>query len=133
MPTVTIMNNNYATMRVEGTVTLSSSGTVSSYKGDGITVAKNGTGLYDVTWANPAEMVLHENLGAGAHLVDAAIGTVKDVGVKAQWSQSTTTGDLTMTIRTVDAAGADVDEATDGLTVAFYGVFRYARMTNPFD
>lgn len=126
------MTNNYATCRVSGTVTLSAAGAVSSYKGDGITVVKNGTGLYDITWANPSELVLHENLEAGADLIDTAVGTVKDVGVKAQWTQSSSTGDLTMTVRTVDAAGADVDEATNGLTVSFYGVFRYARMTNPF-
>lgn len=133
MSTMTSITNNYATMRVEGTVTLSAAGAVASYKGDGVTVAKNGTGLYDVSFANHSGLVLNENLGAGAHLVDAAVGTVKDVGVKAQFTQDADTGVLTMTVRTVDAAGADVDEATDACTISFYGVFRHARMTHPFE
>lgn len=125
--------NNYGTMRIEGMVNLSAAGAVSSYRGDGITVAKTGTGLYTVTYQNPAEFILHETLGVGAHLVDATIGTVKDVGVEVEPAQLTDgTGNITMVFHTVDGAGADVDEATSALVVAFYMVIRTIRMTQPF-
>jgi hypothetical protein len=124
--------SNYGTMRGEGTVVLSAAGAVSSYRGDGVTVVKNGTGLYDITIDNPSEEKLVEVLSCGAHLIDTAVGTVKDVGVKSEPSQSSTTGKFAMTIRTVDAAGADVNEATNALSVSFSWVLRVRKMTNPF-
>ena len=124
---------NSARFVMEGLMVLSSAGAVSSYTGDGVTVVKNGTGLYDITVTNPAQLELVKVLFAGASLVDTAIGTVKDVGVKTTVAKNATTGSFTMTVRTVDAAGADVDEATNGLTVCFSFVIQTARMTNPLD
>jgi hypothetical protein len=124
---------NSARFEMEGQMDLSAAGAVSAYRGDGVTVAKNGTGLYDITVTNPAELSLVEVLHCSASLVDTAIGTVKDVGVKTAPAKDSTTGSFTMTVRTVDAAGADVDEASDALTVSFSFVVRTARMTNPLD
>lgn len=133
MATGQMTTNNYGTFRVEGMVNLSSAGAVSSSRGDNITVAKTGTGLYKVTFKNPDEFILHEVLGCGAHLVDATIGTVKDVGIESEPTQLTDgTGDIEMVFHTVDAAGADVDEATSALVVSFYFVIRTIRMTQPF-
>jgi hypothetical protein len=133
MATMAMTTNNYGTMRVEGMVNLSAAGAVSSSRGDGISVAKTGTGLYTVTFKNHDEYILHEVLGVGAHLVDATIGTVKDVGIESEPTQLTDgTGDITFVFHTVDAAGADVDEATSALVVAFYFVMRTIRMTQPF-
>lgn len=124
---------NSARYEMEGQVDLSAAGAVSAYRGDGVTVVKNGTGLYDITFLNPAQMQLVKVLHCTASLVDTAIGTVKDVGVKTPPALSATTGNFTMTVRTVNAAGADVDEATDALTVSFGFVIQTARMTNPLD
>lgn len=133
MSTNTAITNNYATLRVEGMVALSAAGAVSSYVGDGITVTKLGTGTYTVSFANSDELILHEVLGCGAHLVDATIGTVKDVGIESKPTQDSDSGDMSMVFHTVDGAGADVDEATSALEVAFYFVVRTRRMTNPLD
>lgn len=124
--------NNYNTLRGEGILSLSAAGAVLSVTGDGVAAVKNGTGLYDLTIDNPGEERLFEVLMAGSHLVDTAVGTVKDVGVKSEPSQSSTTGKFAMTLRTVDGAGADVDEAASALKVAFTWVIRTNRMTNPF-
>lgn len=133
MPTGEMITNNYGTLRVEGMVNLSSAGAVSSYRGDEVSVAKTGTGLYTVTYKNSSEFILHEVLNCGADLVDATIGTVKDVGIEVEPAQLTDgTGDMTMVFHTVDAAGADVDEATTALVVAFNFVVRTIRMTQPF-
>lgn len=127
---VTTRFTNAHRLVCEGQVDLSAAGAVTAYRGDGITVAKNGTGLYDITVDNPGEFMLVKVLDSGSDLVDAAIGTVKDVGVKSM-TQSSTTGKFLMTIRTVDAAGADVDEATNACTVSFRFVVQTARMTDP--
>lgn len=132
MNTVTIYGNSYR-YEMEGSMVLSAAGAVSSDRGEGVAVVKNGTGLYDITFDNPGELRLVEVLSCGAHLVDTAVGTVKDVGVKSEPSQSSTTGKFSMTVRTVDAAGADVDEAASALTVAFHFVIRVGRVTNPLD
>lgn len=99
-------------------------------RGDGCTGVKNGVGNYDITISNPAQYVLNEVLSASAGLIDVAIGTTKDVGVKA--IVQNTDGTFKITLRTVDAAGADVDEATSTLTVGWLAVLRTRRMTNPF-
>jgi hypothetical protein len=117
MNTVT-MYRNAGRMEVEGQFELSAAGAVGTVRGDGVSVVKNGTGLYDITVTNPAGVKLYKELYSGAELKDAAVGTVKDVGVKSL-SQSSTNDSFTMTVRTVDAAGADVDEATNALTVSF--------------
>lgn len=132
MSTPKTIFNNYATMRIEGRAALSAAGAVSSYVGDGITVTKNGTGLYDVSYTNPDKHRVFEVIGYGASLADATIGTVKDVGVETQPAQSATADEITMTFHTVDAAGADVDEATTALDVCFWMVVRVNRMTMPF-
>lgn len=118
MPTGESIHNNVAKFVVEGQMVLSAAGAVTSYTGDNITVAKNGTGLYDITVKNPSGLKMYKKLFTAAALEDSAIGTVKDVGVKSL-TQSSTDDSFTMTVRTVDAAGADVDEATNGLTVSF--------------
>lgn len=122
---------NYARFEMEGMVALSAAGAVSSYTGDGVTVTKNGTGLYDVVVANPSKLKLVTVLGVGAALVDATIGTVKDVGVEATVTQRSTDDAFLMTLHTVDAAGADVDEATSALSISWSFVIQTARMTNP--
>lgn len=124
---------NSARFEMEGQVDLSAAGAVLAYRGDGVTVAKNGTGLYDITVTNPSELSLVEVLHCDVALVDTAVGTVKDVGIKTTVAKNATTGSFTMTFRTVDAAGADVDEATDALTVSFSFVIRTSVMTNPLD
>src|SRR5512139_1017637 len=129
----TTMYGNSARFEMEGQVDLSAAGAVSAYRGDGVTVAKNGTGLYDITVSNPSQLELVKVLHCDASLVDTAVGTVKDVGVKTTVAKNSTTGSFTMTVRTVDATGADVDEATNGLTVSFSFVIQTARMTNPLD
>ena len=130
---MTTIFGNSARFQMEGSVVLSAAGAVTSYTGDGVTVVKNGTGLYDITVTNPSQLELVKMLSCGAFLVDTATGTVKDVAVKTQVAKNATTGSFTMTIRTVDAAGADVDEATNGLNVCFNFVIQTARMTNPLD
>lgn len=130
---MTSVFGNSARFQMEGLVVLSAAGAVSSYNGDGVSVVKNGTGLYDITVTNPAQLELVKVLHCNASLIDAAIGTVKDVGVKTIVAKNATSGSFTMTIRTVDAAGADVDEATDALTVSFSFVIQTARMSNPLD
>jgi hypothetical protein len=129
----TSMYGNSHRFAMEGSMVLSAAGAVSSYTGDGVTVVKNGVGLYDITVSNPSQLELVNMLKCGAYLVDTAVGTVKDVGVKTQVAKNATTGAFTMTVRTVDAAGADVDEATNGLTVCFDFVIQTSRMTNPLD
>lgn len=129
MPTQETVFNNYARFEVEGQVDLSAAGAVSAYRGDGITVEKNGTGLYEVTVANPAELKLVKKLKTEAHLEDAAVGTVKDVGVKSLTQQSD--GTFLLIVRTVDAAGADVDEAASALTVSFGFVIQTQNMSMP--
>lgn len=124
---------NSARFEMEGQVDLSAAGAVLAYRGDGVTVAKNGTGLYDITVTNPSELSLVEVLHCDVALVDTAVGTVKDVGIKTTVAKNATTGSFTMTFRTVDAAGADVDEATNALTVSFSFVIRTSVMTNPLD
>jgi hypothetical protein len=76
-------------------------------------------------------MKLVELLHAGASLMDAAIGTVKDVGVKSVTQATDGTDAVVVTLRTVDAAGADAEEATNALTVSFHAVIRTHKMTNP--
>jgi hypothetical protein len=132
MSTNSVTTNNYATLRVEGMVALSAAGAVGAVVGDGLTVTKTNTGLYSVNYSNPDDVILNEVIGCGAHLVDAAVGTVKDVGIETKPAQTASTGDIAMVFHTVDAAGADVDEATSALEVAFYFVVRTRRMTNPF-
>lgn len=132
MSTNTSIFNNYATLRVEGMVALSAAGAVVSSVGDGVTVTKTGTGLYTVTYSNPDDLMLYEVISCGADLVDATIGTVKDVGIETKPAQTASTGDMAMVFHTVDAAGADVDEATSTLEVAFNFVVRTRRMTMPF-
>jgi hypothetical protein len=129
----TSMYGNSARFEMEGQVDLSAAGAVSASRGDGVTVVKNGTGLYDITVTNPSHLELVKVMACGADLVDAAIGTVKDVGVKTTVAKNATSGSFTMTIRTVDAAGADVDEAANALTVGFRFVIQTARMSNPLD
>lgn len=109
---------------------LSSAGAVSAYRGDGVTVAKNGTGLYEVTVKNTQGHVLNEVLNSHCTVRDAAVGTVKDCGVKSV-TQVAATGDFLIIVRTVDAAGADVDEATTSLTLDISAVIRTRRMGNP--
>lgn len=121
------MFRNAQRLEMEGQFDLSAAGAVTAYRGDGVTVVKNGTGLYDITVTNPAGLKLYKELYSGAELKDAAVGTVKDVGVKSL-SQSSTDGSFTMTVRTVNASGADVDEATDALTVSFAFVVQTAAM-----
>jgi hypothetical protein len=129
----TTVYGNSARFEMEGQVDLGSTGAVVAARGDGVSVVKNGTGLYDITVVNPAQLELVHVLDAGAALVDTAVGTVKGVGVKTPPAKNATSGSFTMTIRTVDAAGADVDEAASALTVSFRFVTRTRRMTNPLD
>ena len=129
MNTVTMFRNGHR-LQVEGQIDLSAAGAVTAYRGDGVTVVKNGVGLYDITVQNPAGLKLYKKLFTNASLEDAAVGTVKDVGVKSL-TQSSTTGAFLMTVRTVDAAGADVDEAASTLTVSFSFVVQTANMSNP--
>ena len=131
MTTEVSVFNNYARFQVEGQVDLSSTGAVTAYRGDNITVAKTATGQYTVTVKNPSQLKSYETLNTGANLQDTAIGTVKDVGV-VSLSFSSSTGNWTFIVRTVDAAGADVDEASSALTVSFNFVVRTNRMTMPF-
>jgi hypothetical protein len=130
---MTSVNGNSATFRMEFMVELSAAGAVGTVYGDGVTVVKNGTGLYDVTIVNPGCLELVKNLHCGASLIDTAVGTVKDVGIKTRPAKSTTTGNFTLTFRTVDAAGADVDEAASALAVSVSFVIQTARMSNPLD
>jgi hypothetical protein len=132
MNNTTVYTNSHR-LECEGMVDLSAAGAVSAYRGDCIVVAKNGTGLYDVTIDNPSELKLVKVLAVWASLVDGTIGTVKDVGIETTVTQSSTTGKFSMTFHTVDAAGADVDEATSTLSVCFGFVIQTARMTNPLD
>jgi hypothetical protein len=127
----TTIYGNYARFQMEGQFELSAAGAVGTVRGDGVSVTKNGTGLYDIVIKNPAQLRLVTVLSCGADLQDAAIGTVKDVGVETTVTQDSTTGDFEMTVHTVDGAGADVDEATSALTVSFNFVLQHARMTNP--
>jgi len=129
----TSLYGNSARYEMEGAFVLSAAGAVSSYVGDGVTVVKNGTGLYDITVANPSNLELVKVLSCSASLADATIGTVKDVGVETAVAKDATTGAFEMTVHTVDASGADVDEATSGLTVYFSFVIQTARMSNPLD
>lgn len=129
----TSMYGNSARFEMEGAISLSAAGAVSSYTGDGVTVTKNGVGLYDIVVANPSELEVVKVLKCSASLADAAVGTVKDVGVETAVAKDATTGDFEMTIHTVDAAGADVDEATSALTVYWSFVVQTARMSNPLD
>jgi hypothetical protein len=124
---------NSARFAMEGQIDLSSAGAVSAYRGDGVVVTKNGTGLYDIVVDNPGELKLVKVLSTGADLQDATIGTCKDAGVENTVTQSATTGKFLMTVHTVDAAGADVDEATSALTVSWNFVIQTQRMTNPLD
>lgn len=123
---------NSARYAMEGQVDISAAAAVSAYRGDGVTVAKTATGRYKVTVKNPGELKLVKVLNTQVTMQDASVGTVKDVGCVSM-TQNATTGAFEMTIRTVDAAGADVDEATDALTVSFAFVLQTARMTNPLD
>lgn len=129
MPTSSSMFNNYARLEIEASAALSAAGAVDSYVGDGVTCAKNGTGLYEFTVANPMGIVLNEVLGAAATLRDAAVGTVKDVGIKSVTQNSD--GSFLIIARTVDAAGADVDEAGTALTLDVSAVLRTRDMGNP--
>jgi hypothetical protein len=129
----TSMYGNSARFEMEGQFDLSAAGAVTAYRGDGVTVTKNGTGLYDIVVSNPSNLEVVKVLACGADLVDATIGTVKDVGVETTVSKNSTTGAFNMTVHTVDAAGADVDEATSTLTVGFRFVVQTARMSNPLD
>jgi hypothetical protein len=129
----TSMYGNSARFEMEGTFALSAAGAVGAVTGDGVSVVKNGTGLYDITVTNPSGLELVKVMAAGADLIDTAVGTVKDVGVKTPPAKSATTGNFTMTVRTVNAAGADVDEATDACTIGFRFVIQCARMSNPLD
>lgn len=129
----TSMYGNSARFEMEGQVDLSAAGAVSATRGDGVTVTKNGTGLYDVVVSNPSSLELVTVLACGADLTDATIGTVKDVGIETTVSKNATTGAFNFTFHTVDAAGADVDEATSTLTVGFRFVIQTARMSNPLD
>jgi hypothetical protein len=130
VPTMETVFSNYARFECEGQFDLSSAGAVSAYRGDGVTVVKNGTGLYDITVKNPSKLKLYKKLFTASALQDASIGTVKDTGVKSL-SQSATDDSFAMTVRTVDAAGADVDEATDACTVSFKFVIQTQNMSNP--
>lgn len=129
----TSLFGNSARFQMEGTITLSAAGAVTATTGDGATAVKNGTGLYDITVSNPSQLEVVKVLGGSCNLVDTAIGTVKDTGVKTAPAKNTTTGALTMTVRTVDAAGADVDEAASGLTLSWAFCVQTARMSNPLD
>jgi hypothetical protein len=122
MPTSTSMFNTYARLELEASAALSAAGAVSSTTGDEVTCAKNGTGLYEFTFRNPMGVVLNEVIGAVATLRDAAVGTVKDVGIKSVTQASD--GTFLVIARTVNAAGADVDEATDALTLDVRAVIR---------
>lgn len=121
---------NFGRLEIEGQVDLSAAGAVVATRGDGASTVKNDTGLYDVTIRNPWGHVLNEVLFSVAGLQDAAVGTTKDVGVKS--ITQNTDGTFKITLRTVDAAGADVDEAASTLTVSYSVVLRVCRMTNPF-
>lgn len=129
----TSLFGNSNRFEMEGTIALSAAGAVSSYTGDGVTVTKNGTGLYDIVVSNPSQLELVKVLSAECNLIDAAVGTVKDAGVETTVAKNATTGAFTMTVHTVDAAGADVDEATSALSLAWSFVIQFARMTNPLD
>jgi hypothetical protein len=131
MPTTTATFQNYATWRIEGSIDLDSSGEITATRGDGMTAGHSTTGLYEITVKGAQGMKLVELLHAGASLMDAAIGTVKDVGVKSVTQATDGTDAVVVTLRTVDAAGADAEEATNALTVSFHAVIRTHKMTNP--
>jgi hypothetical protein len=129
MPTSTSMYNTYGRLELEGSVDLSAAGAVTAARGDGVAVVKNGTGLYEATFSNPFGAVLNEVIGSGATMRDTAVGTVKDTGVVSVTQLAD--GNIKIIFRTVDAAGADVNEATNVLTVDFYAVIRIRKMGNP--
>ena len=133
MPTQEAVFQNYARWEIEGQVDLSAAGAVLAIRGDGMTVVKNGTGLYDVTVKGSQGMKLVEILFSDASVQDSALGTVKDAAIKSitQSTTGTTVDDITLTFRTVTAAFADVDEATNALTVSFQAVLRTRKMSNP--
>lgn len=128
----TAIYGNSATFRMEGQTDISAAAAVSATRGGGASTAKTATGVYKVTITNPSELRLVTKLNAHATLEDAAVGTVKDAGL-VSLAQNSTTGAFELTFRTVDAAGADVDEATDALTVNWSFVIQTAKMTNPLD
>jgi hypothetical protein len=126
-----VFGNSYR-FEMEGQCDISAAAAVTATRGQGASGARSAAGVYAVTIKNPGELKLVEVLDAGASLMDAAVGTVKDVGV-VSLAQSATTGDFTLTFRTVDAAGANVDEAASTLTVGWRFVIRTNRVTNPLD
>lgn len=130
MPTGEAVFQNYATWRIEGSFDLDSSGEVTATRGDGITMGHSGTGLYEATVKGSQGMKVVEVLHAVAGLMDAAVGTVKDVGIKSVAQATDGTDDVTITVRTVDAAGADVEEAANACTVSFAVVIRCRKMTS---
>lgn len=129
--TVTVFGNSHR-FEMEGQCDISAAAAVTATRGQGASGARSAAGVYAVTIKNPGELKLVEVLHAEASLMDATVGTVKDVGV-VSLAQDSESGDITMTFRTVDAAGANVDEATSALTVSWSFVIRTARMTNPLD
>jgi hypothetical protein len=130
MPTTVSEWNNYARLELEASVDLSAAGAVSATRGDGVSVEKNGVGLYEITVANPQGHILNEVLGSSCTVRDAAVGTVKDCGIKSV-TQVAATGAFLIIARTVDAAGADVNEATNALTLDVRAVIRTRSMGNP--
>jgi hypothetical protein len=120
------MYSNYARLEIEASALIADDGEVTSYVGDGVTVTTDTTGLYEFVVANPMGIVLNEVLGASATLRDAAVGTVKDVGIKSVTQQAD--GSFLIIARTVDAAGADVDEATTSFTLDVSAVIRTRSM-----
>jgi hypothetical protein len=129
--TVTVFGNSHR-FEMEGQCDISAAAAVTATRGSGATGARSAAGVYAVTITNPGELKLVTVLHASASLMDAAVGTVKDVGI-VSLAQDATTGVITLTFRTVDAAGANVDEAASALTVSWSFVIQTARMTNPLD
>ena len=128
MPTNVSIYQNYNRWVMEASVPLSSAGAVGTVVGQGATCVKSNTGLYTVTISNPTGLMLSAVLNSSATLRDAAVGTIKDVGVKSV-TQDSTTGAIEIVFRTVNAAGADTDEATDALVVDVSAVIQTGPMT----
>lgn len=107
-------------------------GTTKTVRGEGMTVAKNGTGTYDVTVKlassldgqpvfQPVEAPLHAN----ASLFGATLATALQARVSA--IATDTSGNLKVTVKTMDATGAAVD-TTGAITVTFKADLEYNRM-----
>lgn len=126
MPTNTSMFNTYGRLELEASASLSAAGAVSATVGDEVTCEKTGTGQYKFTFRNPMAVVLNAVIGAVATVRDPAVGTVKDAGIVSVTQNAA--GNIEVLARTVDAAGADVNEATSALNLDVRAVIRTRSM-----